>query len=64
MQTLKQRTVHLTAASLIGAAAFFGGSGIAAAADRPTDSPGLPAPSLPNIPNNPIDEQFPPGGGA
>ena len=67
MQTLKQRTVNLMATSLIATTALLGASGIAAAAGRPTDLPGAPAPSLPNIPDNPIEEGVPvpiPGGGA
>jgi len=66
MHTPKQRLVHLTAASLIATTAFVGAAGMVPAAERPADMPGVPAPSLPNIPENPVEEGVPvpiPGGG-
>lgn len=66
MQTPKQRLAKLTAASLIATTAFLGAAGMAIAAERPADLPGVPAPSLPNIPENPGEEGVPvpiPGGG-
>jgi hypothetical protein len=67
MHTPKQRLMNLAAASLIATSAFAGASGMTVAADRPADLPGVPAPSLPNVPDNPIEEGVPvpiPGGGA
>ena len=63
----KQGLLNLAAASLIATSGLVGVSGMAAAADRPADLPGVPAPSLPNVPENPIEEGLPvpiPGGGA
>lgn len=67
MYTAKQRLTKLVAGALIATGALFGASGIAAAVDQPSDLPGVPAPSLPNVPENPVEEGVPvpiPGGGA
>ncbi len=66
MHASKHNLVRLVAGSLTAASSLFGLSGMAAAADDP-GLPPVPAPTPPNIPENPIEEGLPvplPGGGA
>jgi hypothetical protein len=67
MHTAKQRLTQLVTGALIVTGSLFSASGVAAAVGQSTDPPGVPAPSLPNVPDNPIEEGVPvpiPGGGA
>ena len=70
MKPSQQKLGQLVAGSLIAAFSVFGTAGttgMTVVGDAPADLPGVPAPSQPNIPDNPIEEGLPvpiPGGGA